>query len=107
MANSETVIGETISISGEFKSKENVSIRGKISGVIEAEADLTVEENGTVQADITTQSIDVRGSLVGNISAADRLELHPSGNVEGDIRAPRVILADGCKYKGKIEVVDG
>ena len=106
MAETETIIGSTITVTGELKSGEDVMVCGKIAGRIETTADLVVEEGGSIEAEVVTHSIDVRGRIVGNVAASDRFEIHPSGNVVGDIRAPRVILTDGCKYKGRIEVAD-
>jgi cytoskeletal protein CcmA (bactofilin family) len=83
MAESQTVIGPSIVISGEFKSQEDVSIQGKIQGRIETSADLFVEEGGVVEAEVVTRNIDIRGAVVGNVSASDRFELHPEGEPLG------------------------
>lgn len=99
-----TTIGDTIIINGEFKSEEDVSIKGKIIGRIETSSDLFVEESGVLEAEITTRNIDIRGKIVGNITASDRFEIHPGGDVTGDVRAPRVVLADGARYKGNIDM---
>ena len=104
MANEATVIGPTIKISGEFRCEEDISILGTVRGRIETSADIFVEEGGLIEAEIMTHSIDVRGTIVGDIFASDRIEIHPNGDVTGNIHAPRVILADGGKYKGNIEM---
>lgn len=103
-ATPQTVIGSTITINGEFKSGEDVSVLGKIEGRITTTADVFVEDGGTIEAEVTTRNIDVRGSVVGNVVASDRFEIHPGGSVEGDVIAPRVVLADGGKYKGRIDM---
>lgn len=107
MAESQTIIGSTIVINGEFKSQEDVSIRGKIQGRIETSADLFVEDGGTVEAEVKTRNIDIRGTVVGNVTASDRFELHPDGSLTGDIRAPRVVVADGGRYKGRVDMEGG
>jgi len=104
MAESETIIGSTITVSGKLRSDEQVRVHGKISGLIETTADIVVEQEGTIEAEVATRNLDVHGSIVGNVVASDRFEIHPTGVVAGDIRAPRVILSDGCTYKGHIEV---
>jgi cytoskeletal protein CcmA (bactofilin family) len=104
MAQAQTVIGSTIVINGEFKSDEDVSVQGQIQGRIETSADLLVLDGGTVQAEISTRNIDVHGAVVGNVTASDRFEIHVGGNVTGDVHAPRVVLADGAKYKGHIDM---
>jgi cytoskeletal protein CcmA (bactofilin family) len=107
MAESQTVIGSTIVINGEFRSQEDVSIRGKIQGRIETTADLFVEEGGMVEAEVRTRNIDIRGTVVGNVTASDRFELHPDGSATGDIQAPRVVVADGGRYKGRVDMSGG
>ena len=104
MADPETIIGSTITINGELNSEERVSVQGCVQGRIQTTADLLVEEGGTIEAEISTRNIDVRGTVVGNVTASDRFEIHVGGNVSGDIRAPRVVLADGAKYKGNIDM---
>ncbi len=104
MTDPATIIGETITVTGELRSDEDVSVCGKVVGQIETTADLVIEVGGTVEAEVVTRNIDINGTIVGGISASDRIEIHPGGTVVGDIRAPRVILSDGCKYRGRIEV---
>ena len=104
MAGTTTVIGSSITVSGSFKSQEDVSVQGTLRGLVETAADLFVEEGGMVEAEVITRNIDVRGVVVGNVTASDRFEIHPGGSVTGDIRAPRVVLADGGKYKGNIDM---
>ena len=104
MADEQTVIGPSITISGEFQSKEDVSVQGTIRGRIETTADLFVEEGGLVEAEVVTQNIDVRGTIVGDVTAKDRFEIHPGGSVTGDVHAPRVVLSDGAVYKGNIDM---
>jgi cytoskeletal protein CcmA (bactofilin family) len=104
MAEDQTVIGSSITINGEFLSQEDVSVLGTIRGKIETTADLFVEDGGMIEAEVITRNIDVRGVIVGNVIASDRFQIHPGGSVTGDVRAPRVVLADGGKYKGNIEM---
>lgn len=104
MANEATVIGPSITINGEFKCEEDVSILGTVRGQIETSADIFVEKGGLIEAEIVTRSIDVRGTVIGDVVVTDRIEIHPGGVVTGNIRAPRVVLADGGKYKGNIEM---
>ena len=106
MANEQTVIGPSSTVSGEFQSEENVSILGTVRGRIETASDIFVEEGGVIEAEVVTNNIDVRGTIIGNVSASDRFEIHPGGSVTGDVRAPRVVLADGGKYKGNIDMIE-
>ena len=71
MAETETIIGSTITVTGEFRSDEQVRVLGKISGRIETTADIVIDEEGTIEAEVTTRNLDVHGSIVGNVVASD------------------------------------
>jgi cytoskeletal protein CcmA (bactofilin family) len=103
----ETNIGPTITITGEMRSGENISVQGTIQGVIATTADIHVLEGGSVEADVTTRSIEVRGTISGNVNASDLFQVHLGGRVNGDVRAPRIVLVDGAKYKGNIDMDSG
>jgi cytoskeletal protein CcmA (bactofilin family) len=40
----------------------------------------------------------------GNISASDRVSISSTAKVVGDIKAPRVVIEDGARFKGSIEM---
>ena len=104
MSKNTTVIGSTISVNGDLSSEEDVSVQGRVQGQITTSADLFIEEGGVVEAEVKTRNIEVRGKIIGNVTATDKFEIQDGGSVSGDIRAPRVVLADGAKYKGRIDM---
>ena len=68
----QTVIGSTIVIEGEVKCGEDVEIEGKIKGRIQTTADLIVQTNGTIEAEVETRRLraglerrDALGRAVG------------------------------------------
>jgi len=103
----ETVIGSTIVIDGELSSEEDISIQGKVMGKVKTTADLFVDESGTIEATVDTRSIDIEGTVIGNVRASDKYELKAGGRVTGDVFAPRVVIADGSRFRGSIDMGDG
>jgi cytoskeletal protein CcmA (bactofilin family) len=99
-----TVLGPTLEIEGEIEGDEDLVIQGKINGKIMSKKDLTVDNGGKVEASVTTKNLSVSGMLVGNVEASERVEVRKEGKMVGDIKAPRVIIADGAKFKGNIEM---
>jgi cytoskeletal protein CcmA (bactofilin family) len=99
-----TILGPTLEIEGEIEGDEDLVIQGKISGKIMSKKDLTVDGSGKVEASVTTKNLAVSGMLVGNVDASERVEVRKEGKMIGDIKAPRVIIADGAKFKGNIEM---
>lgn len=99
-----TVLGPTLEIEGEIEGEEDLVIQGKIQGKIISRKNLTVDSSGKVEASVTTKNLAVSGMLIGNVEASERVEVKREGKMIGDIKAPRVIIADGAKFKGNIEM---
>jgi len=98
-------IGSSMHIKGELTGNEDLTIDGRVDGKIMLTGhQLTIEENGHVTAEIHDAStVIVRGTMSGNITADDKVEVASKGSMQGDIRAKRVVLADGSRFKGRID----
>jgi cytoskeletal protein CcmA (bactofilin family) len=98
-------IGKSIYVKGELSGNEDLMIDGKVEGkiVLNGHA-VTVGQSGTVMAEVQAKAVVVNGQVKGNITAEDRVEVAATGSMQGDVRAPRVILADGAKFKGSIDM---
>jgi len=99
-----TVIGKTAVFKGEIIGNEELTVEGKVEGKVALESKVYVEQSGAVQADISSHSITVAGSVSGNIVATDKAEILAGGTVVGDIKAPRVVINDGARILGRIEM---
>lgn len=98
-------IGQSIAIKGELTGNEDLTIDGKVDGkILLKDHNLTIGPNGRISAEVHAKAVVVVGEVIGNITADDRVEVAPSGSVQGDLRAPRVILADGSRFKGSIDM---
>lgn len=98
-------IGQSIQIKGELTGNEDLAIEGKVEGkIFLKDHNLTVGPNARITADIHAKNVTVVGEVVGNITADDKVEVAASGTMRGDITAPRVVLADGAKFKGTIDM---
>jgi cytoskeletal protein CcmA (bactofilin family) len=98
-------IGQSIQIKGELTGNEDLTIEGKVDGkIILKDHNLTIGANGRITAEIHAKTVVVVGEIVGNITADDKVEVAPTGSMKGDIIAPRVVLADGARFKGSIDM---
>ena len=104
MADSPCVIGRGINIKGNLTGAEDLVVEGGVEGHIALKNALTIMETGVIDADIVTESLLVHGQVSGNIDAADLVSLSADANVVADIRAPRVVIEDGARFKGRIEM---
>jgi cytoskeletal protein CcmA (bactofilin family) len=99
-----TILGPTLEIEGEIEGDENLVIQGRVKGKIISRKSLTVDGSGNIEATVTTHSMIVSGRLSGNVDASDKVEIKKEGKMVGDIKAPRIVIADGAKFKGNIEM---
>ncbi len=98
-------LGNTIQIKGDLTGSEDLTIEGKVEGkIFLKEHHLTIGENGDIKADVQAKGVVVAGKLIGNITAKDRVEVTSTGSLLGDILAPRVILSDGARFRGSIDM---
>lgn len=98
------VIGRGITIKGSVAGAEALVVEGSLEGRVDLKSALTVAETGTVNADITAETLTVHGQVVGSIEASDVVSLAADAQVTADIRAPRVVIEDGARFKGSIDM---
>jgi cytoskeletal protein CcmA (bactofilin family) len=102
---SNAVIGSSIHIEGTISGDENLVIDGRVDGSIFVQnAMVTIAKTGTVRADVQAKVIKVDGEVRGELRGTESVEIGPSGTVIGDIRSPRVMLQDGCQFKGLVDM---
>ena len=101
-----TVIGESIVVSGSLSGDEDLTVIGRVEGGVELTRTLIVETSGIVKADVTVRNAVISGILVGNVEASDSVEITESGRVVGDIKAPRVIIVEGARFRGSVDMGD-
>lgn len=99
-----TVIGNSIFISGNIEGKEDLSVQGRIEGNITLSNTLFLEESGIIKADVSVKNAVISGVLVGNVEAEESIEITEIGQMVGDIVAPRVVIRDGAKFRGNIDM---
>jgi len=102
MAN--TVIGTNITIEGEIRGEESLTILGTVKGKVAVAQGLIIEAGANVEADVEAQSVTIAGKLMGNVVARERLEVRPEGRMVGDAKAARFVIADGASFKGNVDM---
>jgi len=99
------VVGKTLQFDGNIKGDEDLTVEGTVEGIIILNnASVTISKSGLVRGDIVARTILVEGEVRGEMRGNEMVEIAPSGIVHGDIRAPRVMLQDGCQFKGLVDM---
>lgn len=99
-----TVISAGITVEGEITSDEDVVVQGTLRGKLSAKDAVTVENGGTVEADISGGPVSVGGTVTGNIVSSDRVDLQNGARVVGNVKATRITIADGAQFKGNVDM---
>lgn len=98
-------IGRSITIRGEVTGNEDLLIQGRVEGSVSlAQHAVTVGADGEVRADISGRIVVVEGTVQGNLTADEQVVLRSSAVVQGDITAPRVMLEDGARFRGAVDM---
>lgn len=97
-----TVIGETLSVTGNVEGDEDLTVRGRVEGRITITRALVVEATGVLKAECAVKSALVSGVVVGNITATERVELTREARVVGDLCAPKIVVAEGAALRGQV-----
>ena len=101
------LISASIIITGDISGKEDIIINGSVEGTIDfREHNVHIGESGRISANVIAKTIHVDGEVKGELRANEQVTINPSGRLVGDIRAPRVVLSDGCQFKGSVDMED-
>jgi cytoskeletal protein CcmA (bactofilin family) len=100
-----TRIGPTLVITGELECSEDLLIEGRVNGhLVVRDAQLTITSSGTVDAQVHGVRVLVEGQLKGGITATERIELASKSRVEGSLSADRVVMWEGARFDGGIDM---
>jgi len=100
-----THIGPSIHITGDVSSEEDLTIHGRVTGRIALrEHTVVVAPEARVDADIRGARVIVLGEVRGAINAGNRIELGPSATATGSLSANQVVLVDGARFNGRIDM---
>jgi cytoskeletal protein CcmA (bactofilin family) len=99
-----THIANGAKITGQVNGSSDLLIDGELEGQVLLESHVTVGTEGRVKGDISARTVRIGGKVVGNVQGSEKVEILPTGRLEGDVAAPRVVLAEGAFFKGKVEM---
>ncbi len=101
------IIGAAIVIHGEVSGGQDLLVNGRIEGKLSlANQSLTVGREGRIKADMFAKLISIEGDVEGTIQGEEKIVLRGTGSVRGNLIAPQVVLEEGCRFKGSIDMGD-
>ena len=99
------MIGAKVRVNGDIVSSEDLLVEGEVNGTITlTENELVIGTSGRVKANISAKTVRIEGEVNGDVESSERVVICASGNVEGNVSSPRVVLEDGGRFKGSIDM---
>jgi len=103
-AHSGTFFGSNVTIDGTVTGSEPVLIEGTVRGKINLTGELRIGTKARIEATVHAKNVTVEGKLTGDVSADERVELVASSTVEGNIKAPKIVVAEGARFRGSVDM---
>jgi len=91
-------------IQGEVAGSTELLIEGEVEGTVKVDSRVVIGSSGVVRGEVEADEVLVGGTILGDVRGRERVEVGASGRLEGDIAAPRVTIAEGAFFKGKVEM---
>lgn len=103
--NNGVVIGKGIRIKGVVRGKEDLVVEGEVDGSISLpEHHITLERPSRTSAEVKARNATIRGRHRGNAEAVDKIEITAEAVMIGDLRAPRLVIREGAKFRGTVDM---
>jgi cytoskeletal protein CcmA (bactofilin family) len=102
----DTIIGPSVKVEGDFVTEGNVIVEGTICGTIKTSKSLKVGPTSKIFANIWADNALVAGEIQGNLNIANKLELTSSAKIFGDIKTGILSIASGANLNGKCQMAD-
>jgi cytoskeletal protein CcmA (bactofilin family) len=99
------VIGASVDIKGEIRSREELLIEGEVDGMVESASAVIIGPNGKVKANIKAREVAVFGAVRGNVEVSEKIAIREKGSLIGDIKTAGISIDDGAYFKGSIDIV--
>jgi cytoskeletal protein CcmA (bactofilin family) len=99
-----SLIGAGMTVQGSLQAHEDLVVHGRLSGQVQITGSLTIAADGELNGEVTATSISISGKATGNLVATERFELLAGGRMDGDTNSPIIVLHDGGKYVGGINL---
>ena len=102
----DTIIGPSVKVEGDFVTEGNIVVEGTICGTIKTSQNLKVGSQAKIFANIIADNALIAGEVQGNINISGKIELTTTAKIFGDIKATVVVIAGGAVLNGKCIMPD-
>ncbi len=102
--NTETIIGESVVVEGDFNGHGNVVIDGKLIGSFVTDGHVLIGDKAEINANIVANSAFISGAVTGNVDINEALDIASNAKIKGDIKASSIAIEAGCEIDGHVNI---
>ena len=95
------MVGEGVTITGNIKANNEVTIQGSVEGDIESNSVL-INRTGSVKGKIKTKKMTVEGKAEGEFNIDEILNIKSEGKIDGKVAYGGIQIDEGGKLSGEI-----
>ena len=99
-----TLIGKGCELAGDFTAQGSARIDGKVDGNVTVTGSLLVGAGGSINGNVTADSVLIGGEVVGSINAPEKAELTATAKVLGDIATKVIVIDEHAVFQGKCDM---
>lgn len=96
-----TIVGQGAKLEGTVVSAGSLRIDGQIKGQVNADGDVMLSPQSSVEADIRAQNVSVAGRFKGSIVVKGRAEIARGGRVDGNVTSKTLVVEEGAIFQGQ------
>jgi cytoskeletal protein CcmA (bactofilin family) len=97
-------LGKTISVKGELRALEDITIEGRVEGPVLCENwAVVIAPSADVTGNIIARDITVFGRMAGQLVATEVVDIRAEATVTGQVVSERFILNAGARFDGRVE----
>ncbi len=96
-----TIISSGVVIDGKVTSNSNIRVDGVVKGDITTQGNLTVGEHGSIQGQLTGETVSIGGKVEGTVNAKEKLVLESKSTLKGDLITKILVVEAGAIFEGK------
>jgi cytoskeletal protein CcmA (bactofilin family) len=102
--NETSYFGKNLMIKGRISGNGNVIILGGLDGEFDLRGRVKIAQPAKIKGEVKADVISVNGNVHGKLAAQQRLHLDQTARIEGQIITPKLSIAEGATFNGKISM---
>jgi len=104
-SDTDTIIGASVKVDGNFKSDGNVVVEGMVQGSLKTKSNLTVGGSAKIKAEVEVNNLFLSGEIKGNVKVTEKAELKSTARILGNLETKSLSVEEGAIINGKCTMI--